>query len=556
MTSNQSGGPYLHTADVLEAISAAIPDAAAIVWRDQRLSWRDFEGRAARLARAFTDAGLTTGSSVALYLHNSPAYLEAYLGVLKMRGIPFGANYRYAADELHYLLDNADAEAIVYDESLAERVAAVAHRLPNLKLLIEVGSSGAVPRSVSLEQAIAAHAPMAPIERDPFDLIMTYTGGTTGMPKGVRTMIGRQARGLMFITGEALGVKVPDTAQEAGANARALRDAGTAPVGIAIPPFMHATGMVYGAMTPLLAGGTVAMPPSRSFNAAETLKLAQDERAACMAVAGEVIGRPLADEADRAAAAGTPYDLSSLKAVFSGGMIWTAESKRALLRHAPQAVLMDVAGSTEGHVGTSFATIDHVPDTGVFTPLATTMVLTEDGRRVQPGSGERGVLACAGPILSLGYHKDPEKSARTFRQIDGMTYAIAGDWATIDADGSIRLLGRDSSVINTGGEKVFAEEVEEVIMKMPQVADCIVVGLPDPRWGQIVGAVISPRPGATVDAEAVQAWIRGRLADYKAPRRVAFTATPPRAPNGKVNLPAARELLDGPAPIRAAKAAS
>ncbi len=533
--------PILHTADVLEAVNDAIPDAPVIVWRDVRLTRREYEDRSSRLAAAMVAAGLGHGSAVAHYLRNSPAYLEGYFATLKLRGVPINANYRYVSEELLYLLENCDAEAVIYDEDLAPRVAAIADKLTKVKLFIEFGSSKVVPGSVTIEEAIAGRRPMRRIERDGMDLHMTYTGGTTGMPKGVRNTVGRMAMGVMAIAAGAMGSKAPATCAEAAEQARKLYDENRLPVSVVIPPFMHATGMCYGGLTPLLSGGVVVIPPSWSFDAAEALQTIQDHRATSLTIVGDVVARPLANELENGQ--GRSYDISSLRSVYSAGMIWTAGTKRVLLKHAPDALLMDVVGSSEGHIGTSYATRDNIPDTGSFTPNPTTKVITPEGEEVRPGSGERGLLACAGATVGWGYHKDPEKSASTYRTINGVNYVMAGDWATVEADGSIRFLGRDSSCINTGGEKVFAEEVENVILRMKDVADCIVVGVPDDRWGQVVGAVLSSAPGATLTPAAVEDWVRSELAGYKVPRRIAIVDNVPRSPNGKSDLAGAREVI-------------
>ncbi|MDB5430063.1 MAG: Acyl-CoA synthetase [Caulobacter sp.] len=537
------GAPLLHLADVYEAVADAIPDARVMAWRGVERTWAEFEDRAARLAQAMTAAGLTRGSVVALYLHNSPAYLEGQFATLKFRGTPINANYRYVADELAYLLDNCDAEAVIYDGELADRVAAVAGKLPKLKLLIEVGDSRAAPGSHTLEELIAANGKMARIERSPDDLHMTYTGGTTGMPKGVRNAIGKMAGGVMMIAAGGLGAAVARTHAQAGDLAKRLRDEGRLPVSVVTPPFMHATGMVYGSMAPMMAGGCCVMLDDWSFTAEETLSLIQRERATSLTIAGDVMARPISAELEAAAAAGRPYDISSLRAVYSAGMIWTAPTKRVILKYAPDATLIDVVGSSEGHVGTSFATRDNIPDTGVFTPNATTKVLRADGSEIAPGSGERGLLACAGPITGTGYHKDPEKSAKTYKAIGGVNYVMAGDWATIEADGSIRFLGRDSSCINTGGEKVFAEEVENLILRMPGVADAIVVGVPDERFGESVAAVVKAAEGVELTHKAIQDWVRTELAGYKVPRHIVITDDFPRSPNGKSDIQGAKRTV-------------
>ncbi|MDB5430069.1 MAG: hypothetical protein JWP35_1185 [Caulobacter sp.] len=546
---------FLHVADILEAISDAIPDAPALIWRDVRRPWREYVDRAARLAQALSDAGLTEGSRVALYLHNSPAYLEGHLAAVKMRGVPVNANYRYVEDELLYLLDNADAEAVIFDEEMAPRVAAVAGRLPNLKLMVEFGDSRVVPGSITFDDVVANYQPMPRIERSPLDRQLTYTGGTTGMPKGVMRTIGPYARGIMNIAAQALGASAPVSLADAAGQARRLHDEGRAPVSVVAPPFMHSTGLAYGAQVPLMSGGACVMLDNWSFDPGETLATIEREKATSLTIVGDVVARPLTAELERAQAAGTPYDIASLKTVYSSGMIWSAPTKRILLTHAPDATLIDVVGSSEGHVGTSYATRDNIPDTGVFTPNATTKVLREDGSEVAPGSGERGMLACAGATVGAGYHKDPVKSAKTYRVLGGVPYAMAGDWATIDVDGSIRFLGRDSSCINTGGEKVFAEEVEQLILRMPGVADAIVVGVPDERWGESVGAVVKAHPGVTLSDRAIQDWVRTELAGYKIPRRIVITDDFPRSPNGKSDIAGAKQVIQDRSAPREAVAA-
>jgi fatty-acyl-CoA synthase len=534
--------PALHPADILEAISDAIPDAPALIWRDTTRTWREFEDRAARLAHAFQAAGLKPGSAVALYLHNSPAYIEAYLATLKMRGVPINTNYRYQAEELEYLLDNADAEAIVFDEETAPRIAALAGKLGRLKIMVEAGPQLTVSGAQRLDEIVASHPPAVRIERSPDDLNMSYTGGTTGLPKGVRNTVGKITRGIMNIAAGALGASAPHSAAEAAEQARAFHEEGRSPVSVVAPPFMHPTGLCYGALVPLMSGGSVVMLPSWSFSAVEMLRTIAQHRATSATIAGEVMAGPIASALEEMAATGQAPDISCLKAMYSSGMIWSARSKTVILEHARDALLIDVVGSTEGHVGTSYARRGAVPDTGVFTPNPTTKVLTPDGREVAPGSGEAGLLACAGDITGSGYHKDPAKSEKTYKTINGVKYVIAGDWATVEADGSIRFIGRDSSCINTGGEKVYAEEVENLIVRMPQVIDCIVVGVPDARWGQVVGAVVTPAPDARLDAATIQQWVRAGLAGYKVPRRIVIGRAP-RAPNGKADLSGARDIL-------------
>lgn len=532
----------LHPATVMEAISDAIPDRLALVRGAERRTWREFEARAASLAAGFMAAGLGPGSRVVLYMQNSPAYLEAHLATFKVRGAPINGNYRYLPEELLYLIENSDAEAVVFDEALAPRVAALIGKIGAVKLLVEVGASGAVPGSVSLADIIAAHSPAPRIQREADDLQFTYTGGTTGLPKGVVRPVGPYIRGIWTIGARGAGDMPPRTLAGAVDAAVARSRAGKDRISVVGPPFMHGTGLAFGAMLPLVSGGCVVMLPS-SFDAAEMLRLIDQYRATVVTITGDVMARPLVEALDLARDSGAPYDLSSVEVFYSSGMIWTADVKRRLLDYAPQAELMDIVGSSEGGIGVSRSTKAHIPETGVFTPNPTTTVLTPDGRPVAPGSGEAGLIAASGGTVGAGYHKDPKKSAQTYRNIGGVNYVIAGDWATIDADGSIRFLGRDSACINTGGEKVFAEEVENVILGVHGVADCLVVGIPDPRWGQAVGALVARNANSNVGVAEVQHAVRSALAGYKIPRQVHFVASVPRGANGKPDYKTARQIM-------------
>jgi 3-oxocholest-4-en-26-oate---CoA ligase len=531
----------IHFATVWEAISDAIGDETAIVHGPTRRTWSEFDERAARVAAAFTDAGLQPDAKVGLYLYNCNEYLEAQYAAFKMRGVAVNVNYRYLDEELWYLLDNADAEALVFHSSLGERVARVVDRLPKLRMLIEVddGSPGAVEGAVPFEQLVAAHDPMPRIARAEDDIYMLYTGGTTGMPKGVMYAVGGMTRGYLTSGFPLLGLAAPDSVAGVAEVVKGAAEAGNRLISIPCAPLMHGTGIWLGAFIPLLAGGQVVTLQSRSLDADELLGLIEREAVTTITIVGDAFAKPIIRALDAAIASGRAYDTASLKMIISSGVMFTSEVKEQLLDRIEQVVILDAMGSTEGAMGISMSMKGMPPSTAKFSQMPTTKVFTEDGREVQPGSGEVGMVAAGGSI-PIGYFKDPEKTARTFKVIDGVPYSFPGDMAMVAEDGSLILLGRGSQVINTGGEKVFPEEVEEAVKRVPGIQDCLVVGLEDERFGQSVTAVASRVDGGDVDEATVIAAVKGELAGYKAPKRVIFVTEVPRAPNGKADYKAAK----------------
>ncbi|CAB4865983.1 unannotated protein [freshwater metagenome] len=532
----------MHFATVWEAITDEIGDATALVHGTTRRTWTQYDDRAARMAAAFVDAGLQPDSKIGLYLYNCNEYMEAQYAGFKMRGVPVNVNYRYLDEELWYLLDNSDAEALVFHSSLGDRVARVATRLPKLKLLIEVddGGAGQVPTARRYEEAIANHDPMPRITRSENDIYMLYTGGTTGMPKGVMYAMGGMTGGFITSGFPLLGAVPPsDAALVAPIVGDAVRS-GKQTVSIPSCPLMHGTGVWLGGFIPHLMGGTVVTLPSRSLDSDELLTTVQNEHATSVVIVGDSFAKPIVRALETAIAAGTPYDTSSIQMVISSGVMWTAEVKEQMLDLIPQAMLIDAIGSTEGSMGTQISMRGMAIETAKFSQAATTKVFTDDDREVLPGSGEVGLVAAGGNV-PLGYFKDSEKSARTFRVIRGERYSFPGDMATVNADGTLVLLGRGSQVINTAGEKVFPEEVEEAVKRSAGVLDCLVVGIDDDKFGQSVTAVASLAEGATVDEATVIASVKEQLAGFKAPKRVVFVASVPRAPNGKADYKAAKQ---------------
>lgn len=526
----------MHFATVWESIADVIGDTEALVHGDTRRTWSEFDDRAARLAAAFTAAGLGPDSKIGMYLYNGNEYSEAQYAGLKIRAVPVNVNYRYLDEELWYLLDNADAEAVVFHSSLGDRVARVVERLPKLKLLVEVddGGAGQVAGAVGYEAMIAGNDPAARITRQENDNYMLYTGGTTGMPKGVIYAVAGMTKTLVDGVYPLMGLPGSKDAGDLAAQVLQTTTAGNRLISIPGCPLMHGTGVWLGEMAPHLVGGSVITLSERSFNADEMFTLAAREKATNIVIVGDSFCKPLIRAIDDANKAGTPYDTSSLKVVISSGVMWTAEVKEELLERIPQVLLADFVGSSEGSMGINLTASGLPVETAKFSASAETRVFTDDGRLVVPGSGEIGMIAAGGNV-PLGYYKDDAKSAKTFRTIGGERYSFAGDMATVNADGSITLIGRGSNVINTAGEKVFPEEVEEAVKRVDGVRDCLVIGVDDDKFGQSVTAVASLEDDATVDEQMVITSVKKELAGFKAPKRVVFVDDVPRAPNGKAD---------------------
>ena len=530
-------------ATIWESIADSIGDSPAVTQGTVTRTWSEYEQRASRLASALVDAGLQPQSKVGLYLYNSNEYLEAQFATFKFRGVPVNVNYRYLDEELLYLLDNSDAEALFFHSSLGYRVARVVDRLPKLKLLVEVSDDGEhhVVTAIPYNTLLADYDPMPRITRDEDDIYMLYTGGTTGMPKGVMYQMGSLVEG--FVNGGLafIGMTPPAEISQLGTTVRDAHASGIRPITIPGCPIMHGTGMWIGAMMPQSGGAHVITLQKRSFDAHEMFQVVQEKKATLAVVVGDSFVKPMIRALDEAIAKGTPYDASSLKMIASSGVMWTSEVKEALLDRIEHVVLLDAMGSSEGSMGTSISMKGLPPKTAKFAVAPTTKVFTDDDREVVPGSGEIGKVA-AGGAVPLGYYKDPEKSSKTFRTINGVRYSFPGDMATVEADGSLTLLGRGSQVINSGGEKIFPEEVEEAVKRVEGVLDCLVVGIDDEKFGQAVTAVASLSPGAKVEEAAIIANVKTQLAGYKAPKRVVFVTQIPRAPNGKADYKTARDM--------------
>jgi len=529
----------MHFASVWEAIADEIPDRTALVHGEVRRTWREFEDRAARLARALQQRGVGPDSKVAQYLYNGNEYLESCFAAFKLGAVPINASYRYLEEELVYLLDNADVEVLFFHGALGERVAKVVDRLPKLRAIVQVDDgSPQVDGALRYQDLLSANQPAERIPRAEDGLYMLYTGGTTGMPKGVMYDVGAFTAALML--GHAFrGVPVPQTAESVLPNVRKIHEMDNAPVALTACPLMHGTGLWLGAFVTFNMGGTHVSMEGTSFDAHRLWQTTQRERVTDIVIVGDAFAKPMLRALEEAEARGEPYDISSVKLIISSGVMWTSSVKQALLERNEMA-LVDVMGSSEGAMGQNVSTRELAPETARFRLSEAAKVFTEDDREVEPGSGQVGMIAHTG-VVPLGYYKDPEKSARTFRTVEGVRYAFPGDFATVEADGSITLLGRGSVCINSGGEKIFPEEVEEAVKLHPAVYDCLVVGVPDEKFGEAVTAVASLRTGQAANEAEILANARGHLASYKLPKRILLVEVVRRAPNGKADYAWARE---------------
>jgi acyl-CoA synthetase (AMP-forming)/AMP-acid ligase II len=539
-------------ADVYEAIAAKLPDAPCQAQGDRTLSWAEFDRGADALARHLLDAGLGHQAKVAVYLTNCPEYLQSYLAAFKAGLVPVNTNYRYGPEEIAYLFDNADAEAVVFHAQYGPLLEDVRHRLPRVRTWLAVEDGDPLPdRATGYADVVAGGAAgpvVAPWGRSGDDLLLLYTGGTTGMPKGVMwrqhdlfKVLGRGGNPLFGRPPAGVPEEIAD------------RLTGPGPVIIPACPLMHGTGQL-SCLTTLNEGGSVVVLPrperltaggrGRGLDPERLWDEVERRRANVLVIVGDSFARPLVAALD---AEPGRWDLSSLRLITSSGAMWSQQAKEHLLHHLPSVLLFDSLGSSEAvGLAQDVSRSGTVATTATFSISDRVQVLGDDGRPVRPGSEEVGMVSIRG-ALPLGYYKDEEKSRRTFREVDGIRWSTPGDLAQVRSDGTIRLLGRGSAVINTGGEKVFPEEVEEVLKEHPSVQDVACLGLPDERFGEAICALVEPVAGATVDPAALVDHVKGRLASYKAPKTVLAVDTIGRAPNGKVDYARLRRQAEAQA---------
>ena len=524
--------------DLFDAVARIVPsDHPALIHGDNITSWRAFDARTNNLARSLIGGGAATGDKIAFYMRNHPAYLEGLAAAFKARLTHVNVNYRYVADEVNYIFENADAAIVLFAREFSPVVERIAPRLPGVRhwLIVEDGSDEATPAFARPFEDLAAEGDGAPlhIPRSPDDMLFLYTGGTTGMPKGVMWRHDAHRRAMF---NPALATRLPVDLED---HIAIVREAGgVGPVNLPACPLMHGTGL-FSAITSMIAGGTVVTLRSAHFDAHELWTQVAANKVTQILIVGDAFAKPMLRALDEAP---DRHDISSVAVIRSSGVMWSQEVKQGLLRHMPKVTLADSLGSSEAvGYGLSVTTADAVSGTAKFRLGANARVFTPEGREVVAGSGEAGLIARF-DALPEGYYKDPVKTAATFRTIDGVRYAIPGDYCTLDADGAVTLIGRGSGCINTAGEKVFPEEVEEVLKLHPDIEDALVVGVPDETWGQSVTGVIELRDGAAFDEPQLRRHVRDHLAGYKTPKRLFAVPRMLRAPNGKADYKGALEL--------------
>jgi fatty-acyl-CoA synthase len=526
----------LNLAVIHEAIAEAIPGRECLVHRDRRLTWAQVSDRSRRLGELLRSHGLGCRRSraelenwesgqdhVGIYLYNGIEYLEAMLGAFKARAAPFNVNYRYVDEELVYLFENADAKAIVFHACFASTLARIRERLPQVELWLQVDDGSGeplLPGALDYEEALAGASPVPPRDLSPDDLYLLYTGGTTGMPKGV---LWRQED----IFGAALtphGVERNLAALVERAKRKGIR-------AMPAPPFMHGAAH-WVAFNMWHVGGTIVVQSNpRRLDADDIWSTIERERVNALTVVGDAFARPLLEGLEE-----RDYDLSSLRLLTSSGAILAPALKDAFLRAIPGLRILDALGSSEsGQQGSQISRTGDETSSGDFELFEDNVVLREDfSEVVPPGSEEQGWLARRG-FVPLGYYGDAEKTRETFPVVDGVRYSVPGDRAVAGADGRLRLLGRDSVTINSGGEKIFAEEVEQALKHHPAVYDAVVVGTPHERWGQQVTAIVTFRERARASEDELRRAAEAQIARYKLPRAFVFVDRILRSPSGKAD---------------------
>jgi 3-oxocholest-4-en-26-oate---CoA ligase len=520
----------LNFADLFEHAADAFPARIALVCGDRQVTYAELDERTSRLAHYLAGIGVRPGDHVGLYARNSLEAAEALLAVCKLRAAAVNINYRYVETELRYMLADADPVALVHDREFAPLVAAAAAAAPGLRgtVVIDDGSDAGIGTGTEYAAALAAGSPERDFPaRSSDDVYIIYTGGTTGYPKGVmwrhediwRTLAG----GIDFVTGVPLA---DDWAQSRSGQE------GAGLVRLCAAPLIHGAAQV-ATLGALFAGDTVVL--SARFDPDEIWSTIEQRKVNVMMVIGDAMARPLI-EAYRAGS----YDASSLAALSSSAALFSPVVKEACAAALPHVFITEAIGSTEtGFTGIGLVTAGAQQRGGpTVTPGPDVIVLDDDGSRVAPG--QVGRIARGGHV-PLGYYKDPVKTAAMFTEVDGKRYAVPGDYARVELDGSVTLLGRGNTCVNTGGEKVFPEEVEGALKSHAGVFDALVIGVPDERLGQRVAALVQPREGPALDLAALDAHLRTQIAGYKVPRSIWVVDSISRTPSGKPDYGRARE---------------
>ena len=543
-------------ADLFEHAADSFPDREYLVADGKRRTYAEMEERANRLANHLLSVGVSKGDHVGIYAYNCAEWVETLWAVFKIRAIWININYRYVENELAYIFENADLVAMVHAREFTVRINAVRNSLPMLRHSIVIDDVDSSPAqgsasstvvvdaseevrklgSVEYEEALAGASPLRQFEkRSADDRYLLYTGGTTGMPKGViwrhEDVFYALGRGIDPVSG--MKAEKPQDMVERGRN-------GTITI-FPIAPLMHGASQ-WGVMGSSFLGEKVLL--TAKFDPDRVWQTVELEKANTILITGDAMARPLVEALDKP---GKSYDLSSLIAISSSAAIFSSSLKEEFFSHFPNLIISDAVGSSEGgNNGIVVLSPGNTKMAGGPTvrPLEGSLVIDEEFKPLTPGSGQVGKLARTG-YIPLGYFKDPVKTAETFFEIEGTRYVVPGDFARVEADGTITLLGRGSVSINSGGEKIFPEEVESAVKSHPDVYDVVVVGVEDERWGQRVAAVVQPRVGKQPSLESVQEHCRNLIAGYKIPREIHFVDLMQRSPSGKADYPWAKQLAAG-----------
>lgn len=536
----------LHLATIWEHISDLVPNELACISGDEKKTWSEYEKTSARIASFLNKRGVKKDTKVGLYLFNCSEYLTSQFAIMKVMGVPINVNYRYQSDELVYLFDNSDSEVVFFHESYSDQVKQVYKKLPGVKTWIQIGGvkDTEIDGCFSYEEIISSNDPMERIVRDEDNIYMIYTGGTTGMPKGVMYKHGEFSVA-MYGGLKSQGYEVPD--MRFRENIKDLKEiiikkskSNDLTRCLIACPLMHGTGMFLGGFMTHCLGGSIITIPEIGLNPEKILSEISTTGANNLVIVGDAFAKPLLRELDAGKEKAEPYDISSLNIIISSGVIWSAEVKQGILEHH-DVKLFDSMGSSEGGMASSVSSRKKSVKTAKFKINPDVIVLGDDGAIVEPGSGIRGLVGTSG-MVPQGYYKDPVKSAQTFKEVHGKRYSFPGDYALVEEDGSITLLGRGSNCINSAGEKIYPEEVEEALKLNINIDDVLVVGVDDEKFGQKVVAVASFNEGMGIEEHALREETKKHLSSYKVPKNIKFVDKVNRAPNGKADYKWAAEL--------------
>tara|TARA_B100000161_G_C33549957_1_gene414900 strand:+ start:522 stop:2138 length:1617 start_codon:yes stop_codon:yes gene_type:complete len=524
----------LHFAKIWESNSSLVPNEPALVNNNKTIDWRSFDELSSKLASYLIKMGLGEDSKVGIYMQNCNEYMIAQFAAFKIGAVPINVNYRYKKDELIYLFDNSDAEAIIFQSNFHQQILLIQNDLPKVKAFVETSQNDFSKESTfdSLENIMQTFSPLDHQDRSEDEIYMIYTGGTTGMPKGVMYKQGGFVTS-MLKTLKTMGFSVPKEIDGLPDEIMKLKEINALPKSLVACPLMHGTGMWLGAFLPLLTGGSVITVPNSSFDPDEIWKVVEQQKVTSLVIVGDAFAKPLLESLKDSKNRNEMYDISSLLLIISSGVMWSHEVKQELLEYQDM-ILIDAMGSSEGGMGSSITSRNMQSSTAQFKLNPGVIILDEDNNLVTPGSKTIGKIGTSG-LVPEGYYKDPIKSAETFREFEGVRYSFPGDFAQYNPDGTIKLLGRGSNCINTAGEKVYPEEVEEAIKKHPNVVDCLVIGVTDKKFGERVAAVASLTKDSLLEEAELIDFVKKIISSYKVPKTIIFRNKIERAPNGKAN---------------------